>query len=67
MIMVWDSNATISETKKAEGPISKDELNMITMTYSDEGGYTPGDAYDIFYDDDYLIKEIDYCIERISI
>ncbi len=55
--LVWDSNASISETKKAEGPISKGELNMITMTYSDEGGYTPGDAYDIFYDDDYLIKE----------
>jgi len=55
--LVWDSNASISETKKAEGPISKGELNMITITYSDEGGYTPGDAYDIFYDDDYLIKE----------
>ena len=55
--LVWDSSATISETKKAEAPINKKELNMITITYSDEGGYTPGDAYDIYFDEAYLIKE----------
>lgn len=55
--LVWDSSATISETKKAEAPISKKELNMITITYSNEGGYTPGDAYDIYFDESYLIKE----------
>ena len=30
---------------------------MITILYADEGGYTPGDAYDIYYDNNYLIKE----------
>jgi hypothetical protein len=30
---------------------------MITLTYPSEGGYTPGDAYDIFYTDDFLIRE----------
>lgn len=55
--LVWDTSATISEPKKAEAPISKKQLDMITITYSNEGGYTPGDAYDIFYDNDYLIKE----------
>ena len=55
--LVWDSSATISEAKKTEAPISKDELNIITITYSDKGGYTPGDAYDIYYDDQFLIKE----------
>jgi hypothetical protein len=55
--LVWDTSATISESKKAEAPISKNELNMLTITYSSEGGYTPGDAYDIFYNDDFMIKE----------
>ncbi|WP_179333357.1 hypothetical protein [Winogradskyella costae] len=55
--LVWDTSATISESTKAHAPISKKELHMITLTYSDEGGYTPGDAYDIFYDDDFIIKE----------
>jgi hypothetical protein len=55
--LVWDTSATISESKKAKAPISKDQLNMITLTYPNEGGYTPGDAYDIFYGDDFMIKE----------
>jgi hypothetical protein len=55
--LVWDTSATISESKKAKAPISEDQLNMITLTYPNEGGYTPGDAYDIFYGDDFMIKE----------
>ncbi|EPR74226.1 hypothetical protein ADIWIN_0803 [Winogradskyella psychrotolerans RS-3] len=55
--LVWDTSATISESKKAQALISKTELNMITLTYPNEGGYTPGDAYDIFYDNDYIIRE----------
>lgn len=55
--LVWDTTALISDPIKAQAPISKTELNKIVLTYPIEGGYTPGDAYDIFYGDDYLIKE----------
>lgn len=55
--LVWDTSATISEPKKAEAPISKTKMDMITITYPNEGGYTPGDAYDIFYNEDYMIEE----------
>lgn len=55
--LVWDQSAKISEPTKATAPISNTLLNKITITYSEIGGYTPGDAYDIFYDDDYVIKE----------
>jgi len=55
--LVWNTTARISETKKMESPIHKTQLNMITITYQQEGGYTPGDAYDIFYDDQFIIKE----------
>lgn len=55
--LVWDGGTTISEPVKQLAPISKTELNTITLTYGSEGGYTPGDAYDIFYDDDYMIRE----------
>jgi len=55
--LVWDTSATISEPKKAKSPIKNEQLNMITILYGDEGGYTPGDAYDIFYDENYMIKE----------
>ncbi|MDO6760300.1 hypothetical protein Q4566_08835 [Tamlana sp. 2_MG-2023] len=55
--LVWDSNLTFSDVTQTEAPISKSLLNKITVTYPDQGGYTPGDAYDIFYSDDYIIQE----------
>lgn len=55
--LIWDSDATISESKKAEAPVSKTQMDMVTILYPSEGGYTPGDAYDIYYDKNYMIKE----------
>ncbi|MFG6686372.1 hypothetical protein ACGK9U_07315 [Mariniflexile sp. HNIBRBA6329] len=55
--LVWDKGTSISAPVKAEAPISKMEINKITLTYPNEGGYTPGDAYDIYYNDNYIIKE----------
>lgn len=55
--LVWDKGVTISDPVMAEAPISKAQMHKITLTYSNEGGYTPGDAYDLFYGDDFLIKE----------
>jgi hypothetical protein len=55
--LVWDTNATISESLEATSPVKGETLNKITITYSNEGGYTPGDAYDIYYDNDFIIRE----------
>ena len=55
--LIWDEGLAIAEPTKEIAPISKTEMNKITLTYSNEGGYTPGDAYDIYYENDFLIKE----------
>ncbi len=55
--LLWDQGTSISEVVKEKAPISKNILNKITLTYSSEGGYTPGDAYDFYFGEDYLIKE----------
>jgi hypothetical protein len=55
--LVWDTGAKISEPVKTESPIHKVFMPKITLTYPNKGGYTPGDAYDIYYDDNYIIKE----------
>jgi hypothetical protein len=55
--LVWDTSAQISEPVKAESPVHKTLMQKITLTYPNEGGYTPGDAYDIYFDDNYVIKE----------
>ncbi|WP_445734775.1 hypothetical protein [Mariniflexile sp.] len=58
--LVWDQGTSVSEPIKTEAPISKTIMNKITLTYPNEGGYTPGDAYDIYYGDDFIIKEWAY-------
>lgn len=55
--LVWDEGTTISEPTKELAPISKKELNKIVLLYGSKGGYTPGDAYDIYYDNDFIIRE----------
>ena len=55
--LVWNKNASISNPVKATSEISNTELNKITLTYPNEGGYTPGDAYDFYYDDNFIIRE----------
>ncbi len=55
--LVWDEGTNISEKENQVAPLSKETLNMLTITYGDEGGYTPGDAYDFYFGNDFLIKE----------
>ena len=51
------SDADFSEVKTAGAPISGDEMQMLTVSYPAEGGYTPGDSYDIYFDDEFMIQE----------
>ncbi len=55
--LVWDEGVTFSTTHKEKAPLSGKEANVLTITYGDKGGYTPGDAYDLYYGDDFLLKE----------
>jgi len=56
--LMWDrSNFSFEHQKEAVAPISKTPLQKLTIVYGNEGGYTPGDAYDFYFGDDFLIKE----------
>lgn len=56
--LVWDqNNFTYNHTEGVEAPISKTPMHKLTTVYANEGGYTPGDAYDYYFGDDYVIKE----------
>ncbi|MGY0391760.1 hypothetical protein ACW5R3_04240 [Bizionia sp. KMM 8389] len=55
--LVWDKGVTTSETANVNAPISNKKLNKITISYPEEGGYTPGDAYDFYYNEKYMIEE----------
>ncbi|MEO9894346.1 hypothetical protein [Aurantibacter sp.] len=56
--LVWDgANLKHEHTAKAKAPISKKLMQKLTIVYGNEGGYTPGDAYDFYFGDDYLVQE----------
>ena len=55
--LLWDKGVTFNEKENVKAPISKEILNVLTITYPSQGGYTPGDAYDFYYGSDYMIKE----------
>ncbi|WP_273567786.1 hypothetical protein [Maribacter halichondriae] len=56
--ILWDEqNITQEHTENIEAPISKQPMQKLTVVYGNEGGYTPGDAYDFYFGDDHIVKE----------
>ena len=58
--LVWDKGMEFFNEEKAIAPISNKTMARLTIVYPNEGGYTPGDAYDFFYDTNYVIREWNY-------
>ncbi|MDT0689438.1 hypothetical protein RM549_06555 [Salegentibacter sp. F188] len=54
--LVW-SDAEITEEENATAPISGETMNKLIVSYAVNGGYTPGDTYDIYYNDDLIVQE----------
>lgn len=56
--LVWDqNNFEYEHTENVTSPISNKAMQKLTIVYSNEGGYTPGDAYDFYFGDDYILRE----------
>ena len=56
--LVWDQeNFTHTHETASTAPISGDTMQKLTIVYGNEGGYTPGDAYDLYFGDDFILKE----------
>lgn len=46
--VMWDKDAAVTETAGQPLPIGDGTATRITVQYPEAGGYTPGDAYDIY-------------------
>ena len=56
--LVWSKDGYTSTVKRAQAaPLSEEPMTMLTIQYDQQGGYTPGDAYDLYIDEDYRLKE----------
>lgn len=53
--LVWDEGTKITVQDTATSPYSGNATKMLTILYGNEGGYTPGDAYDFYYDENYMV------------
>lgn len=57
--LVW-SDFNMEHNPSSEAPISKELMQQLTISFDNEGGYTPGDTYHIYFKDDKLIREWTY-------
>mgnify|MGYP001826714769 CR=1 FL=1 len=56
--LIWDQKSfEYTHVENATAPISEKPMQRLTIVYSNEGGYTPGDAYDFYFTDDHIIRE----------
>jgi hypothetical protein len=55
--LIWDSGFTLTTKAAQVSPISKNAQTMLTVQYNNKDGYTPGDAYDLYLDANYMITE----------
>lgn len=57
--LVWDQESfSASYQQEALSPGLEEPMQKLTIVYGgDSGGYTPGDAYDFYFKDDFIIRE----------
>lgn len=56
--LIWDAdNISHAHVTNSTAPISKKSMQKLTIVYGNEGGYTPGDAYDFYFENDYIVRE----------
>ncbi|MFX0557348.1 hypothetical protein ACOCEA_11160 [Maribacter sp. CXY002] len=56
--LIWDNKSfTYEHDSISNAPMTDAKMQKLTIVYNNEGGYTPGDAYDFYFEDDYIIKE----------
>lgn len=56
--LVWDAKGyEYGHSTGQVAPISGEPMQKLTIVYKDQGGYTPGDAYDFYFGDDHIIRE----------
>jgi len=55
--VAWDTDAAVIVGEEEKLPIGEGTGIKVTVQYPDEGGYTPGDAYDIYIDGEMRITQ----------
>ena len=57
--LIW-SEYESEHNRSAQAPISKETMQQLTVKFAGDGGYTPGDSYHLYFNDDMMIREWTY-------
>jgi hypothetical protein len=55
--IAMDKGCTLTAKENVRAPISKASCTRLTVQYNNVDGYTPGDAYDLYIDKNYMVTE----------
>lgn len=56
--LVWDEDADVTaEGAETEKPLGSGSAYKITVGYPEKGGYTPGDIYELYVNEEYMIEQ----------
>ncbi|SHO61575.1 hypothetical protein [Algoriphagus zhangzhouensis] len=55
--LAWDTGYTFETTENVSSPIHGTNTTKLTIVYGSGDGYTPGDAYDLYVDENYKLRE----------
>jgi hypothetical protein len=58
--LAWDKGMELMDSNMKAAPISGKSLHKITAKYNNKDGFTPGDMYTLYLDDNQLIQEWEY-------
>ena len=55
--VAWDTNAKVEDIGRQGLPMGDGKARCVVVTYPATGGYTPGDVYDLYLDDQYRLTQ----------
>ena len=55
--LAWDQQATVEDTGHQDLPIGQGSAKCIVVSYPKTGGYTAGDIYELFVDENHLLTQ----------
>jgi hypothetical protein len=64
--LAWDASAIVTVAPNQPVPIGTGTATRVTITFPPAGGYTPGDAFDLFVDNSNRVKQWAYRRENAT-
>ncbi len=56
----WDTSATVTAQGMQQLPLGNGSAELVAVKYPSEGGYTPGDTWDLYVGKDNLVEQFVY-------